>query len=93
LVVKAGAVTLSVTETGTPVAAPAGVTVTVPVSGPGVVRPDVLIETLTDPGTVAGLLGVASNQVPLGVVVTEKLTPEVPLIVKFCAGGAVPPMT
>jgi hypothetical protein len=87
--VKVGAVTMSVTLTGTPEVAPLGVTVTVPMSVPVVLSPTVLIETLTDAGTTP--LGVATSQEPLGEVDVLKLVPVVPLMLKFCVAGVVPP--
>jgi hypothetical protein len=96
LAVSVGPVTLNVTGimAGLP-AAPVEVTVTVPLKLPGVVRPVVSIETLTEPGTVVPL-GVATSQVPPEGVVTAaealKLIPDVPVTFRDLAMGAVPPI-
>jgi hypothetical protein len=57
-------------------------------------KPVVLTETLTDPGVVPGLTGVAeSHEPPVGLVAVEAViaSPELPPTVTVCATGAVPP--
>jgi hypothetical protein len=81
-------VTLTVCEV-----APGAEMVTVPVYV-FAVRLVIFTETLTDPGVVAGLTGVAESQEPPeGLVAAEALmaSPELPPTVTICATGAVPP--
>ena len=58
------------------------------------VKPVVTTETLTDPGVVPGLTGVAESHVPpdgLVAVAAPMVSPELPPIVSIWAAGAVPP--
>src|ERR1700733_1510018 len=84
--VRAGAVTVKLTLTTCDVS-PADATVTVPVKEPAA-RPDVLMETLTDPGV--GLVATADSHDPPDLVaaVAVKTSPEVPPTLNDCEVGA-----